>query len=43
MVDGKFRLYSVGWNETDDGGQETSAKTPGGGVDFAQGDWVWKN
>jgi len=34
--DGKFLLYSVGWNETDDGGQD-------GGKDFAKGDWVWKN
>jgi hypothetical protein len=41
--DGKFLLYSVGWNETDDGGQETSAKTPYGGIDYTKGDWVWKN
>jgi hypothetical protein len=34
--DGKFLLYSVGWNETDDGGRD-------GGIDFTQGDWVWKN
>ena len=33
---GKFLLYSVGWNETDDGGQD-------GGNDFAKADWVWKN
>jgi len=33
---GKFLLYSVGWNETDDGGQD-------GGNDFTKGDWVWKN
>ena len=33
---GKFLLYSVGWNETDDGG-------PDGGNDFAKADWVWKN
>ena len=33
--DGKFLLYSVGWNETDDGGI-TSDK-------MDQGDWVWKN
>jgi hypothetical protein len=30
----KFRLYSVGWNETDEGGVP--------GSDRAQGDWVWK-
>ena len=35
--DGKFLLYSVGWNETDDGG------VPGTLSDPAQGDWVWKN
>jgi hypothetical protein len=35
--DGKFLLYSVGWNERDDGG------TPGTLRDPSQGDWVWKN
>ena len=39
-ADGKFLLYSVGWNETDDGGQDVSATSPN---DFNQGDWVWKN
>jgi hypothetical protein len=34
--DGKFLLYSVGWNETDDGGKD-------GGNDFTKYDWVWKN
>jgi hypothetical protein len=34
--DGKFLLYSIGWNETDDGGRD-------GGNDFARSDWVWKN
>jgi hypothetical protein len=33
--DGKFLLYSIGWNETDDDG------TAGDQMD--QGDWVWKN
>jgi len=39
--DGKFLLYSVGWNETDDGGVDSSqfkSVRP-----FEQGDWVWKN
>jgi hypothetical protein len=39
--DGKFLLYSVGWNETDDGGVDSSqfkSERP-----FEQGDWVWKN
>jgi tetratricopeptide (TPR) repeat protein len=39
--DGNFLLYSVGWNETDDGGtvalNESSRKT----VDNRKGDWVW--
>jgi len=39
--DGKFLLYSVGWNETDDDGQVSSGKN--GAVDIAKGDWVWKN
>jgi hypothetical protein len=32
--DGKFVLYSVGWNETDDGGKDS--------IDRAKADWVWK-
>lgn len=38
---GGFILYSVGWNEKDDGGTVvmTSSKTPS--VDMTQGDWVW--
>jgi hypothetical protein len=38
--DGKFLLYSVGWNETDDGGQVALKK--GGSVDQEKGDWVWQ-
>ncbi|HEX5400608.1 MAG TPA: hypothetical protein VFY06_16295, partial [Verrucomicrobiae bacterium] len=41
-VDGKFVLYSVGWNETDDGGQDSPANQIGA-VDYTKGDWVWKN
>jgi hypothetical protein len=37
---GKFVLYSVGWNEKDDGG--TVALTKEGNVDRDNGDWVWK-
>ncbi len=33
--DGQFVLYSVGWNETDDGG------LPGTLADVKKGDWVW--
>jgi hypothetical protein len=39
--DGKFLLYSVGWNETDDGGQVALKKD--GSEDREKGDWVWKN
>ena len=39
--DGKFLLYSVGWNETDDGGK--AAFTKNGNVDPLKGDWVWEN
>jgi hypothetical protein len=37
--DGKFLLYSVGWNETDDGGQ--IVYNDHGNVDRYKGDWVW--
>ena len=37
--DGSFLLYSVGWNETDDGGQ--SAFTKNGRLDNSNGDWIW--
>jgi len=39
--DGRFTLYSVGWNERDDGG--SIAKTSGGQTDTEQGDWVWSS
>jgi len=38
-ADGQFTLYSVGWNETDDGG--TTSLTDHGSVDFDKGDLVW--
>lgn len=34
--DGQFLLYSVGWNEKDDGGQRVPDSKK-----FAAGDWVW--
>jgi hypothetical protein len=37
---GKFLLYSVGWNEKDDGG--VTAHKPDGSEDYADGDWVWQ-
>jgi hypothetical protein len=44
--DGKFLLYSVGWNETDDGGQpsqQNAVSRQNGAIDYAKGDWVWPN
>ncbi len=38
--DGKFVLYSVGWDEIDDGGQVYLTKE--GFVDRRKGDWVWQ-
>jgi hypothetical protein len=38
--DGKFLLYSIGWNEKDEGGLDLSSK---GGINYTNGDWVWKN
>ena len=38
--DGQFVLYSVGWNETDDGG--TVGLTKNGDLDPNKGDWVWR-
>ncbi|HTX21471.1 MAG TPA: hypothetical protein VMD27_06410 [Candidatus Aquilonibacter sp.] len=39
--DGKFVLYSVGWNGTDDGGQVVFNKGYES-VNPDEGDWVWK-
>jgi hypothetical protein len=38
--DGHFILYSVGWNEKDDGG--TVSLTKSGSPDVDNGDWVWR-
>jgi hypothetical protein len=40
--DGKFQLYSVGWNQADDGGRASPHKE-NGGIDYTNGDWVWPN
>ena len=40
-ADGRFVLYSIGWNETDDGGVvafHPKTQNP----DISQGDWVWR-
>jgi hypothetical protein len=39
--DGNFIVYSVGWNETDDGGNVRF--TNNGSIDLDQGDWVWRH
>ena len=39
--DGKFLLYSIGWNETDDGGQPSPHDQFGFVTNYVQGDWVW--
>jgi hypothetical protein len=44
LPDGSYRLYSIGWNETDDGGTlafETVPYTSVPQINFDQGDWVW--
>ncbi len=38
--DGQFIIYSVGWNETDDGGKIVMS-ADGKEIDATQGDWVW--
>jgi len=39
-ADGRFVLYSVGENETDDGGKVVMTKS--GNPDWKHGDWVWR-
>jgi len=41
-ADGQFILYSIGWNETDDGGTVKLRESVSGTVDISQGDWVWR-
>jgi hypothetical protein len=38
-ADGRFQLYSIGWNERDDGGKVRLNEN--GNVIYTQGDWVW--
>ena len=40
-MDGKYVLYSVGWNETDEGGLLALKKD--GTVDLGNGDWAWQS
>ena len=39
--DGSFLIYSVGWNETDDGGV-VGLTSNGQSADNRKGDWVWR-
>jgi len=39
--DGTYLLYSVGWNQTDDGGKVVYKKDAPAQVDYKEGDWVW--
>jgi hypothetical protein len=41
-LDGQFVLYSVGWNERDDGGVVVFGKGKTPSVDTSRGDWVWR-
>jgi hypothetical protein len=38
--DGQYMLYSIGWDETDEGGTVVMG-SDGKTQDIAQGDWVW--
>jgi hypothetical protein len=40
--DKQFVLYSVGWNEKDDGGVVVFKKPPSKFPDIDEGDWVWQ-
>jgi len=40
--DGQFVLYSIGWNEKDDGGIVKLHEPPSVAVDLDAGDWVWR-
>jgi hypothetical protein len=42
LGNGKYLLYSVGWNEKDDGGVVAKAEADSHASDLKQGDWVWK-
>ena len=42
-ADGQFDLYSIGWNEVDDGGVVVLYKGSSNRVDISKGDWVWSS
>ena len=37
----QFILYSVGWNEKDDGGTTATTANESSEIDLSEGDWVW--
>lgn len=39
--DGTYLLYSVGWNQIDDGGKVVYKNDNPNQIDYTQGDWVW--
>jgi hypothetical protein len=41
LPDGTYLLYSVGWNQVDDGGKMVFKKEPSYSIESNQGDWVW--
>ena len=41
-ADGQFVLYSIGWNNHDDGGLVVATPGTTPGLNAAQGDWVWR-
>jgi hypothetical protein len=40
--DGGYLIYSIGWNQVDDGGKVVFGKGTTSPVDLQQGDWVWQ-
>jgi hypothetical protein len=43
QADGGYLIYSVGWNQTDDGGELAWVKKgKETSIDFTKGDWVWE-
>jgi len=40
--DGRFVLYSVGWNEVDDGGMLGRRNDSKSRLDFEKGDRIWR-
>ena len=41
QADGRYLLYSVGWNQTDEGGKIVFEKENPDRIDYTKGDWVW--